>query len=213
MDWKLPDESDAAALNFDVSREYGGHLGIGGHEFDLVFFKKYPLEGRKSIGKESYHDIPVFGFLLVLDDDEIAIKDAIIDHGAALDLQDIVGFAGRHHRRGDGDVVVGVGIGFKRATGGDEAKHRKLYGSFVPSGLGSVRVFDDLEAPCRTVEFFYESLDTKPVNVLMDGRGGTDTHRITDFFEGRRVSIALDKLRDKIKKLSLFKIQDSWHTR
>ena len=101
---------DDLALDFDMGRKNGGHSSICWHKLDTIFLKINTLQRRTSVGKERYHDIAVLGILLMLNNDEIPVHNAVINHGFPFDLQNVVCLAGRYHVRSDPHIIVRVSI-------------------------------------------------------------------------------------------------------
>ena len=127
--FELTDNRDHFALDahFGGGQEHFRIAGVGRLQSDLVAFEKEVFEGGLVLGVDPGGDhFTVFGTLLVAKDDDVAVEDAGVDHGVALDAEGVelirVAVEGLVELEPFvGSVVVG-GLDLDRLAGSDVAE-------------------------------------------------------------------------------------------
>src|SRR5882672_1729928 len=81
---ELPDETDHDALDLDVPlvHQDGTHAGVGGPQLDARAAAVVLLDGRV-VADEGDDGLAVAGVALALDDDDVALADAVVHHAVA----------------------------------------------------------------------------------------------------------------------------------
>src|SRR5438132_12993201 len=100
-------------------------VGVGGLQGDGGALLAQALEGRLLLLDQGDDDVAVLRRVAALADDDVALVDAGIDHGIALDLEREM-LASAHHLRRHGDILRVVLDGADRHAGGDAAHQRHI---------------------------------------------------------------------------------------
>ena len=143
-----------------------------------------------------HDDFAAFGRLLLACEDEVAVEDARVDHGIALDAErEYVGTAGEEVAV-DGDCAFEVLDREDGRTGGDSADDRNLDGvARCGFGCGTVGVdnFDAAAEPGSAVEV---ALLDEGGQDGADAVRGRDFEVVADFADRRRHAVFLGVLLD-----------------
>ena len=138
---------------------------------------------------------PLSARLAVLDDDEVAVADLLVDHRVALDAQHVgVALADEilRHRNG-----LGAGDRFDRHAGRDVAEHRQ----FERALPGARR--QQLDRAAAVPGAADEALFLQVRQVLVHRGERRQAEAPADFLEARRVAVLLNELLQVVENLAL----------
>src|SRR5262245_54658132 len=193
----LPHDPHDHALHLDLRGvdEHRQHRRVGWLESHAAVVAIELLQGDVRPADECNDHFAVLGRFPVLDDDEIAVADLLVDHRVAPDAQD-VGFATANQIFGDGDHLV-RGDGLDGNSGGDVAEHWQLDRAMPGSRREQ---FDRTAAVPGSTD---EALLLEIGQVLVDRGERRKTETPADFFETRRVAMLLNELLQVVQNLAL----------
>ena len=141
------------------------------------------------------HHLAVVGRLAVFDDDEVAVADLLVDHGAAAHAQDI-GFAAADHLFRHRDRFR-AGHRLDRRAGRDVAEQRQL--DRPPAHPRR----DELDRTAAVPRALDDALLLQVREVLVHGRQRRQVEAPADLLQARRVAVLLDEVVQVIQNLAL----------
>lgn len=180
------------------------HFVVGWLEANAIFFFIEAFQCRMRVFDKCNDDIAIFWYRAAFNDDVVAVKDAVFDHGTSLDFENkgFVAVADKGCWDGDGFVLRDC---FDRLSGGDEPHEREEYRASAfdqPFGNSDRCAF----FVCFEIPFFTESL-----HMFMDGCGRGEAKCSSDFAVRWSVVAFADDLQDVIKNFALFFCQSVHH--
>src|SRR5258708_6397297 len=143
----LPNDAHHHTLDHDVALVHAQrrHGGIGGLEPDPApWLAIEAFHGGARALHQGNHGLAVVGLVPLVDDDEIAVLDVLVDHRLAPHLQHVAAAAAGNQLVGHGNRI-GPAHGLDRRAGRDETVQRQLGGA----GLTARRY--DLDAAALVV--------------------------------------------------------------
>lgn len=184
----LAHHADDAARDGEIValvHDDGAVLRVCGTELDVVVLRLVVLDGRFVVHL-GHDDFAAFGGFLLAGEDKVAIEDAGVNHGVALDTErEHVGTAGEEVAV-DGDGAFEVLDGENRRTGGNAAYNGDFDGVARGGfGCGTIGI-DNFDTAAQT---------RRAVDVALLDEGGEDgtytvrrgnLEMVADFADGRR---------------------------
>src|SRR2546426_1124310 len=202
----LPDDADDDSLDDHVAlvEAQGSHLGIRRLQPDpAAGLAVELLDGGARAVHEGDHRLSVVRLVALLDHDEIAVLDVLVDHRMAPDAEHVAAAAPRQQFVGDGDGVV-PGHGFDRLAGGDEAEQRELGRPCLALGR------HDLDRAALVVVAADVPFALEVGQVLVDRRERGEGELAGDFLETGSVPVAGDVAREGIEDFALATRERHW---
>src|SRR6266850_7797541 len=171
------------------------HRRVGGLQADTAVLPVELLQRHVEPAEQRDHHFAVVRRLAVLDDDEIAVADLLVDHRIAPDAQHIrIALAGERFRNRD---RLRSGNRLDWRTGGDKSQQ----GKFQRPSSDARR--DEFHRPASIPCAPDEPLLLKIREMLVHGRERRQVEASPDLLEARRVAVVLDELVQVIQDFAL----------
>src|SRR2546425_8990746 len=195
----LPDDADDDPLHDDVALVHaqGVHGGIGGLEPDPPSRLAIELLHGGVLTVHQRHDrLTVVGLVALVDDDEVAVLDVLVDHRGAAHLEDVAAAAARHQLVGHGDGVVAAHR-LDRLPRGHQTEQPQLGGP----ALALWR--HDLDRPALVVRAPDVPFPLENGDVLVHRGERLESELASDLLEAGRVALGVDVAGDEVEDLAL----------
>jgi hypothetical protein len=154
------------------------------------------LHGGFSAIDQGDDHLAIFGGLLAVHHDEIAVHDVLVDHGLSLHPQGIVGPAPGQHGVGNGDGLI-VHEGLDRHAGRHPAEQRNL------GRIGRPAWRQHLDGATPVVGTRDVALALEIGQVLMHGGQRLKVEFLRNFLEARRIPAIVDVRLEELQDLVL----------
>src|SRR5262245_59024975 len=200
---ELAEDSDHLAEDLDVLRVDGLEGVVLRLEPDAAFLAEEALEGRLVgrlvVAGQSHHDVAVARVLPPLDDRNVPVEDACVDHRVALDAEEEL-LPALRERLGDREIVLDVLVREQGPACGDLADERELVHVGRRLSLGLAVELDRARLRRIALE---ETCALEVREVRMHRRGRREADRLTDLTNRRRVAVRVHVLRQEVENLAL----------
>src|SRR5258705_3628229 len=193
----LPHHTDDNPLHLDMIRidHQRLHCRIGRLQAHAPVLPIELLQRDIRAAEECDNHFPVVGGFAVLDDDEFAIADVLVNHRIALDAQHIgVALARQRFRNGDG---FAAGHRFNRRAGGDEAKKREL------ERATSCTRRHELDRSAPVPGAANKTFLLQVGQMLVDRRERRQVEATSDFLQAWRIAVVLNELVQVVEDFTL----------
>jgi len=191
------EHSKDSALNGDLGggNEDGVHLDIRRLKPDDGAFAVIALQGGLRTAHQGDNDFAGAGRRGAFDEDEVAVKDVLVAHGLAADLEgEDVAIADNVGQRNG----LGVFNGFDGITGGNAAGQDQAVDA---AAFGARR--QDVERAAAIVRAGEEAFVLQVSDVLVHGSEGAKVETAGNFFEGWGIAVSLHKAGDELEHFLL----------
>src|SRR5260370_6489945 len=201
----LPNDAHHHALDHDVAlvsaqRRRGGVGGVEPEPAPWLAIEAFH-GGARALHRGT-HGLAVVGVVPLVDDDEIAVLDVLVDHRLAPPLQHVAAAAAGNQLVGHGNRI-GPAHGRDRRAGRDETVQRQLGGA----GLTARRY--DLDAAALVVSAPDVPFALEVREVLVHCGERAETEALGDLLEARGIALGSDLAGDEIEDFALTACK--WH--
>jgi hypothetical protein len=187
----------------------GGHGAVCGLQPDAVALGVKTLAGGLVLDQDD-DDLAGPSARRLLDEDEVAVEDAVFDHGIAADAQRKDLPPAAEQDLVDANPVFGVFDGENRRPRGDPSEDRDVDevvvgGTFERDDvrLGFDVAADRANGPALEVVTGQETLALEGFEMVVDAVRGADAHVLADLADRRRIAATLDGRADVVENLLL----------